>query len=66
MSETRYDLVANVCHEGAPQVGKGLYKVQVHSNNHWFMIQDLFEEQIRPEMIFLSESYIQVWERRSS
>ncbi|TPX32034.1 hypothetical protein SmJEL517_g04779 [Synchytrium microbalum] len=64
LGETRYDLIANICHEGGAKLGQGSYKVQVHSNNHWIMIQDLFEEQIRPEMIFLQESYVQIWERK--
>ncbi|KAI9105745.1 hypothetical protein DFS34DRAFT_27631 [Phlyctochytrium arcticum] len=66
--ETRYDLLANICHEGKPGPGNGTYKVHVHDNatDQWFMIQDLFVEEIMPQMIFLSESYIQIWERRES
>ncbi|KAJ3197158.1 hypothetical protein HK101_005675 [Irineochytrium annulatum] len=58
---TRYDLVANICHEGRPGAGNGKYRVYVHSkgNDQWFCIQDLFVEDIAPQMIFLSESYLQ-------
>ncbi|KAH9812319.1 hypothetical protein DFH28DRAFT_1223445 [Melampsora americana] len=31
----------------------------------WFQIQDLIVEEINRQMVFLGESYIQVWERRS-
>ncbi|KAI9192957.1 uncharacterized protein BJ171DRAFT_611077 [Polychytrium aggregatum] len=64
--ETRYDLVANICHEGKPGSGSGTYKVHVYckGKDQWFQIQDLIVEEIMPQMIFLSESYIQVWGRR--
>ncbi|TPX72232.1 hypothetical protein SpCBS45565_g00508 [Spizellomyces sp. 'palustris'] len=61
LGETRYDLVANICHEGKPGPGNGIYRVHVHdkAKDQWFQIQDLFVEEIMPQMIFLSESYIQ-------
>ncbi|KAJ3290079.1 hypothetical protein HK104_007021 [Borealophlyctis nickersoniae] len=64
--ETRYDLVANICHEGRPGPGNGTYKVHVQckAQNQWLQIQDLFVEEIMPQMIFLSESYVQIWERK--
>ena len=64
--ETHYDLVANVTHEGKPGPGNGVYKAQVRSkaNELWFEVQDLFVDQKTPQMIFLSESYIQFWERK--
>ncbi|KAI8824024.1 uncharacterized protein EV422DRAFT_608931 [Fimicolochytrium jonesii] len=62
LHSTRYDLVANICHEGKPGPGNGIYKVHVHdrAKDQWFAIQDLFVEEIMAPMIFLSESYIQV------
>ncbi|KAI8917109.1 hypothetical protein PhCBS80983_g00107 [Powellomyces hirtus] len=66
LGETRFDLVANICHEGRPGAGNGTYRVHVHdrAKDQWFQIQDLFVEEIMPQMIFLSESYIQIWERK--
>ncbi|CAG8534436.1 9467_t:CDS:10 [Diversispora eburnea] len=64
---THYDLIANVCHEGKPGKGKGIYKVHIQhrgSKDQWFQIQDLIVEEINAHMIFLSESYIQIWERK--
>ncbi|KAJ3413596.1 U4/U6.U5 tri-snRNP-associated protein 2 [Chytridiales sp. JEL 0842] len=63
LKDARYDLVANICHEGKSGSGNGTYKVHIHSkgNDQWFQIQDLFVEEIAPQMIFLSESYIQIW-----
>jgi U4/U6.U5 tri-snRNP-associated protein 2 len=57
-----YDLLANICHEGKPDAGKGTYKVHVRhrGTGQWYQIQDLIVEEIMPQMIFMSESYIQV------
>ncbi|CAG8516205.1 20077_t:CDS:10 [Racocetra persica] len=59
---THYDLIANICHEGKPGKGKGIYKVHVQhrGKDQWYQIQDLIVEEINAQMIFLSESYIQV------
>lgn len=60
---THYDLLANISHEGKPGSGKGSYKVHVRhrGTDQWYQIQDLIVEEIMPQMIFLSESYIQVY-----
>ncbi|KAL7747054.1 Ubiquitin carboxyl-terminal hydrolase 10 [Sorochytrium milnesiophthora] len=59
----KYNLIANICHDG-PADG-GVYRAHVlHKGlQQWFSIQDLRVEEIMPQMILLSESYIQVWER---
>ncbi|KAK9382529.1 uncharacterized protein V2V93DRAFT_365351 [Kockiozyma suomiensis] len=59
-----YDLVANVTHESVED--KHVYSVQVKdkSRDEWLKIQDLYVESIRREILFLNESYIQIWERR--
>ncbi|GAA5794955.1 hypothetical protein HPULCUR_000305 [Helicostylum pulchrum] len=61
-----YDLLANICHDGKPDAGKGTYKVHVRhrGTEQWYQIQDLIVEEILPQMIFMSESYIQIWERK--
>ncbi|KAJ3158055.1 hypothetical protein HDU89_000438 [Geranomyces variabilis] len=66
LRDTRYDLVANICHEGL-SAASGSYRVHVHdrAKDQWFQIQDLFVEEVMPQMIFLSESYIQIWERKN-
>lgn len=55
-----YDLLANICHEGESE--KGAYKVHVRhrGTEQWYQVQDLIVEEIMPQMIFMSESYIQV------
>lgn len=61
-----YDLVANVVHEGEPASGKGTYRAHIlhRGSGKWYEMQDLHVTEILPQMITLSEAYIQIWERR--
>jgi U4/U6.U5 tri-snRNP-associated protein 2 len=69
-----YDLVANVVHEAVRgredsvegEEEKHSWKVQVQdrSREEWVQIQDLFVEKTQKELLYLGESYLQVWERR--
>lgn len=60
-----YNLIANIVHEGPPEPGKGTYRLHVlHAgSSRWFEIQDLHVTDILPQLISLSESYIQVWKK---
>uniref|UniRef100_A0AAY5EAG2 Ubiquitin carboxyl-terminal hydrolase 39 n=1 Tax=Electrophorus electricus TaxID=8005 RepID=A0AAY5EAG2_ELEEL len=57
---TTYDLVANVVHDGKPS--EGAYRIHVlhHGTGKWYELQDLQVTDILPQMITLSEAYIQV------
>lgn len=57
---TVYDLIANVVHDGQPN--KGTYRVHIlHKGTAtWHELQDLHVVDVLPQMITLSESYIQV------
>ncbi|KAG5457622.1 MAG: hypothetical protein BJ554DRAFT_2314, partial [Olpidium bornovanus] len=46
---------------GGTAEGQGVYKVHVRhkARDQWYQIQDLFVEEVMPQMIFLSESYVQ-------
>uniref|UniRef100_L7LZC0 Ubiquitin carboxyl-terminal hydrolase 39 n=1 Tax=Rhipicephalus pulchellus TaxID=72859 RepID=L7LZC0_RHIPC len=61
-----YDLIANVVHEGEPGSGKGTYRAHIlhRGSGKWYELQDLHVTEILPQMITLSEAYIQIWERR--
>ena len=63
-SETKYDLVANICHSGT--VEEGSYHVHVYCSpkDTWFSIQDLNVVEILPQMILLEESCVLIWKRR--
>ncbi|XP_072165657.1 ubiquitin carboxyl-terminal hydrolase 39-like [Diadema setosum] len=61
---TTYDLIANIVHEGEPGRGRGSFKVHVQHRptGKWYAIQDLHVADILPQLITLSEAYIQIWE----
>jgi U4/U6.U5 tri-snRNP-associated protein 2 len=69
-----YDLVANIVHEAVKgredsvegESEKHEWKVQIQdrSRDQWFQIQDLFVEKKEKELLYLGESYLQIWERR--
>jgi U4/U6.U5 tri-snRNP-associated protein 2 len=71
-----YDLVANVVHEAVrakedvadSAVGeeRKTWKVQLRdkATDEWVVAQDLFVDKIRSELLYLGESYLQIWERR--
>ncbi len=58
---TTYDLIANVVHDGQPN--KGTYRVHIlhKGTNSWHELQDLHVVDVLPQMITLSEAYIQVY-----
>ncbi|KAI9670374.1 MAG: hypothetical protein M1817_004417 [Caeruleum heppii] len=69
-----YDLVANITHEAIRsrddsvegEAPRKVWRCQVRdkSREEWMQIQDLYVEEVRKEILFLGESYLQVWERR--
>eukprot|EP00042_Codosiga_hollandica_P051171 m.624184 g.624184 ORF g.624184 m.624184 type:complete len:498 (+) comp58230_c0_seq4:285-1778(+) len=67
LAEYKYDLLCNIVHDGLPGAGKGTYRVYIFhkATNTWFEMQDLHVREILPQMITLSESYIQIYRRQS-
>ncbi|GAA93619.1 uncharacterized protein L969DRAFT_83640 [Mixia osmundae IAM 14324] len=71
---TVYDLVANVTHASTAGTAREntTWTVNVHTQpetakggeGRWFQIQDLLVEEINQQLVFLGETYIQIWERR--
>lgn len=62
--ETRYNLIANIVHDGEP--GKGTYRAHIlhKATNQWYEMQDLHVTSILPQMITLTEAYIQIYEQQ--
>ncbi|KAF5392579.1 hypothetical protein D9757_002253 [Collybiopsis confluens] len=68
-----YDLIANVTHESVAGTTRDkentAWKVHLRAgegeDEKWYTIQDLIVEETRKEMIFLGESVLQIWKRRS-
>ena len=63
---SKYDLIGNVVHDGKPGAG-GTYRLHVHrkSEDAWYEVQDLRVTDILPQMVALSETYMQVYELKS-
>ena len=73
----KYDLVANITHDSPADVGRegltdplqeGSYKchVQHRGTKQWYEIQDLHVQEIMPQQISVSESYLLIFERKSA
>jgi len=73
----KYDLVANITHDSPPDVGRegkhdvlqeGSYKchVQNKASKQWYEIQDLHVQEVMPQQIDVSESYLLIFERKSA
>ncbi|KAF8320515.1 spindle pole body protein [Cantharellus anzutake] len=73
---TVYDLIANVVHESTAgttrdkentvwKVHLRAGKLEASEEDKWYTIQDLIIEEIAKEMLFLGETVLQIWERRS-
>ena len=60
----RYELVANVVHVGTAQTG--FYKVQVCHLGQWYEMNDLLCQQILPEQVTVSESYLLMYRQISN
>lgn len=76
---TRYDLVSNIAHEGlvtkatgtnevhdkGVAVKEGVFRAQClnKSQEQWFLMDDLHIQEILPQVVSISEAYIQVYER---
>ncbi|KAK4439419.1 U4/U6.U5 tri-snRNP-associated protein 2 [Sesamum alatum] len=61
---TKYDLIANIVHDGKP--GEGSYRVFVQrkSEELWYEMQDLHVSETLPQMVALSETYMQIYEQQ--
>ncbi|KAA0200201.1 hypothetical protein HAZT_HAZT001262 [Hyalella azteca] len=57
-----YDLVANIVHDGQPDNGTYRCHVLHKGTGKWYEMQDLHVKEIEPQMLALSESYIQIYE----
>lgn len=60
---TKYDLIANICHDG--KADAGTYRVHIYheARDTWFELQDLhvWSTETMPQLVALSESYIQIY-----
>jgi len=61
---TKYDLIANICHDGKPDRGEYRSHIFHSPTQTWFELQDLhvWTTETMPQLVALSETYIQVYE----
>lgn len=59
---SKYDLIANIVHDGKPNEGSYRVFVQRKSEEQWYEVQDLHVSETLPQMVALSEAYMQVYE----
>eukprot|EP00252_Welwitschia_mirabilis_P002573 TRINITY_DN12523_c0_g1_i1.p1 TRINITY_DN12523_c0_g1~~TRINITY_DN12523_c0_g1_i1.p1 ORF type:complete len:544 (-),score=111.36 TRINITY_DN12523_c0_g1_i1:65-1696(-) len=62
---SKYDLIANIVHDG--KHGEGCYRVfvQKKSEENWYEMQDLHVAETLPQMVALSEAYMQIYEQQT-
>jgi U4/U6.U5 tri-snRNP-associated protein 2 len=61
-----YDLVANVCHDGAADSGSFRAQVFHRADGNWYDANDLAVDEVLPQQVALTETYVQIWERRQT
>jgi len=72
----KYDLIANITHNVPAEVGRegqhdpleeGSYRCHIQHKNtgQWYEMQDLHVQEIMPQQIGLSESYVLIFERKN-
>lgn len=61
---TRYDLVLNIFHEGRPHDGQYKCHLLYAPTKAWYEIEDLRVVPTLPQMVALSESYVQLYQRQ--
>ncbi|CAN7021573.1 unnamed protein product [Brassica rapa subsp. trilocularis] len=59
---TKYNLIANIVHDGKPEDGCFRVFVQRKSQELWYEMQDLHAAETLPQMVQLSEAYMQIYE----
>lgn len=65
--KTKYDLIAQICHEGK-DYHKGNNRALIYHkpNNMWYEMQDLHVQEKMPQIVAISEAYIQTWARKEN
>ncbi len=59
----KYDLLANISHEGDAENGRYFCHLRHKATESWSEVRDTEIRPIHPSTIFLNDSYIQVWEQ---
>lgn len=58
----KYNLVANICHDGKPDAGCYRAMVYHRADGNWYETQDLTVNEVLPQQVVLTECYLQIYE----
>lgn len=61
----KYNLVANICHDGKPNAGSYRAMVYHRADGNWYETQDLTVNEVLPQQVVLTECYLQIYELQS-
>jgi U4/U6.U5 tri-snRNP-associated protein 2 len=64
LGSAHYDLIANIVHEGQHVGGTWRMHLFHKGNNTWYELQDLHVKEILPQMLTLTEPYVQIYQRQ--
>ena len=62
----KYNLVANIVHDGTPAAGGYRAMVYHAPDGNWYETQDLNVVEVLPQQVNLTETYVQIYERAAS
>ena len=65
-SSSQFHLMGSIQHDGTPEGGSYRGFVHFKANDQWYEVQDLHVNGVHPQLISVSESYIQVYEAASA
>jgi len=60
---TKFNLVANICHDGPADAGTYTANVINRASDEWYTTQDLHVEEVLAQQVALTETYLQIYER---
>ena len=58
----KYNLVANITHEGKPESGAYRAAVWHKADGNWYDTEDLTVNEVLPQQVVLTETYLQIYE----
>jgi len=61
----KFDLIANLVHQGNYKEGTNKAFVLNAANNQWYDMQDIYTQETIPQLVSVAESYVQIWQSRT-
>jgi len=65
MESTKYDLIANICHEGDNREDDNYFvHVLNKASGKWYKVRDMEVEETAAQLMCVTEAYIQIYEQK--